>query len=70
MIGSNSITTKKERQIDCGNGKRAFSCVECKSDVTDSENWCGGHCEWDYFFNQCSTKTFYHYDEDGDELEF
>jgi len=69
LLGANSIPTKKEGQIDCGNGKRANSCEGCKSTVNNAENWCGGDCEWDEFLELCDTKLSFDF-SDGDDLDF
>ena len=65
-VGANAIPTKKEEQIDCGNGKRAHSCDGCKPTVTNGENWCGGDCEWDDFLELCWLK----FDDGDDALDF
>ena len=56
IIGGNSIQSNNEGEIDCGNGKRADSCGNCKQSGVNAELWCGGDCEWDDFFSQCNQK--------------
>ena len=69
LIGANAIPTKKEEQIDCGNGKGAISCQGCKSTVTNAKNWCGGDCEWDHFLEECVTKHIFDFADGDDELD-
>ena len=46
ITGGNSIQSNNEGEIDCGNGKRADSCGNCKQSGVNAEQWCGGDCEY------------------------
>jgi len=67
LLGGNSIQSNNEGEIDCGNGKRADSCGNCKQIGVNAEQWCGGDCEWDDFFSQCNQKLT---NSDDDEEEW
>ena len=54
ILGRNSIESESG-QVDCGNGKRAHSCSECKENG-QSHQWCGGDCTWDELFEECEKK--------------
>ena len=62
------MQTENEGIIDCGNGKRSDSCLECGSNVKNGSNpdeWCGGDCKWDDFFDTCELAS-----TDGDDNWF
>jgi len=63
LLGSNLIETENEGKLDCGNGKRANTCGECKKDEESPEDRCSGDCKWDNLFNECNPKSKYNEDD-------
>ena len=62
IVGSNLNETENEG-LNCGNGKRANTCGECKEEEENPEEWCSGDCKWDNFFNECKQISKYSEDD-------